>query len=182
MGAEHRIDLVDEPGEMAKLDRRTPPPGKLPEKRIELHEIDLEGRRKLKHGWSQPSPQRVNDLEKVGERLVIVTQPMNMSDTAGGLHHKAEVFGNLLGPAGQHRFGRYAIERVVDLDRVEPLGIVRQHLCSGELRGIEAPSPFRIGPATGADERSHNGRCQSRADVAGLRGWGLGLVWGDFLI
>src|SRR3954449_4693269 len=88
---------------------------------------------------------------------------MDVSDAAGGLHHKAEMIGNLLGPAGQHCFCGYAIERVVDLDRAESLRIVRQHLFSAELGGVEAPSPFRIGPAAGADVCAPMGSC--RADL-----------------
>ena len=51
---------------------------------------------------------------------------------------------NELGPPQQQPLGWHPIKCVVNLDRGEPLRVVRKHLLRGELLGIEASLPFGV--------------------------------------
>ena len=76
-----------------------------------------------------------------------------MSDALRRLDHEAEVLGHLLGPTLEHRLLRHPVERVVDLDRREALGVVAQHVLRRQLLRVEVALPFRVRVAAGADPR-----------------------------
>src|SRR5271163_4829837 len=59
--------------------------------------------------------------------------------------------GRLRRPLLEHLAPRHRAERVVNLDRGQPLGIVRKHFGARELGGIEAAQPFLVAEARGAD-------------------------------
>src|SRR5256884_7886633 len=67
------------------------------------------------------------------------------------LFRSPEPLRRLAVPAGEDLLVRRAIERVVDLDRLEALGVVRQHLRRRELLRIEAALPFGVVVARGSD-------------------------------
>ena len=81
---------------------------------------------------------------KTSGQLLAVLQSRVVSNATRSLQREAEFLWRHLGPSGQKTFGRHPVEGVVDLDRWQPLGIVRKHLLRREPLGIEASLPLRI--------------------------------------
>src|SRR6185436_1670097 len=78
-----------------------------------------------------------------------------MRDLFGRLQRELEVLRRLSTPTLEDLLVRRAIERVVDLDRREALGVVGQHLRGGERLRVEAPLPFRVVVSGGSDPDGH---------------------------
>ncbi len=65
-------------------------------------------------------------------------------DSPGCLECERKPGRGLCIPAGDRLGVRHPIERVIDLDGGEPLGVVGEHLGRRELLGVETPPPLRI--------------------------------------
>ena len=72
------------------------------------------------------------------------------------LQRETEIFRDLLLPIFQQALLRHAIERSVDLDGAEALGIVLKHVFRRDLFRIEASFPLLVAVAAGADEEIHD--------------------------
>ena len=87
------------------------------------------------------------------------------------LHVHREPVGRAIGPALHHGLARQPIERRVDLDRVEALGVVRQAFLRRELRRVEVLRQGLVGPGArpDADRRRHDSRLhQNRRESCGV--------------
>src|SRR4051812_23051002 len=106
-------------------------------------------------------PEERAELPAVGERLerleealdirVQRLQPLDVRQVATGLDGEDETRRALLHPALDRRGGGQPVEGVVDLDRVEALGVVREPPALRQALGIETLAPVRVGPAGAAD-------------------------------
>src|SRR3954470_4619399 len=79
-----------------------------------------------------------------------------MRDPSRRFQRKDERLRRPSGPAREQRFSRDAVERVIDLDGVEPLGIIRKHLAGRELLRIKRSSPLGIVVTGRSDKVVHS--------------------------
>src|SRR5205814_1640717 len=70
-----------------------------------------------------------------------------VGEAAVGLHAEAKTWRSLGRPVEQGRLGRGAVEAAVELDAVEPLGVIPEHLRAGERGRVERALPARIAEA-----------------------------------
>src|SRR5215470_5501705 len=84
-----------------------------------------------------------------------LAQSLLVADPARRLERESKVVRHLLRPLSEHRLRRHAIERIVDLDRVEMPGVEAQHLAGGELLRIERALPFFIRVAARSSQHLH---------------------------
>src|SRR5207249_9297385 len=111
--------------------------------------------RQLKQDRPELRAQFARRLEEVAQRVVHVAEAGDVRDALGCLENEGEPSRRGGVPAG-HRFRvRHAIERVVDLHRGEPLGVILEHLGLGHLGRIERPLPLGEVVAGGADPEVH---------------------------
>src|SRR5438094_618814 len=94
-------------------------------------------------------------LEKVAPRMVDVPEQGDVRDGLRCFEHEREPRGCGGVPARDGLRVRHAVERIVDLDRRESLGIILEHLRLGELRGIERPLPLGEVVARRPDANPH---------------------------
>src|SRR5580698_7127534 len=108
------------------------------EKGAEQPQILLEVGRQLEEENAELGAERVGGLHEVLQQLLAVLEPGGVSDALRRLQCELERLRRRLAPTRENfRVGR-AIKGVVDLDRIEALRVVREHLCGGELLRIEA--------------------------------------------
>src|SRR5262245_2686245 len=81
-----------------------------------------------------------------------------MCDLLRSLNGKLELWRRSCCPALDSFGGRHAIERVIDLDAVQPASVVLKELLFGKALGIEHRTPFFIAEA----RRSEPNPCHSR--------------------
>ena len=103
------------------------------------------------HG-PEPLAQRAGRLAQARQAVGDVGELLLVRDAARALERELEPGGRLGGPLAEHLGRGHPVEGVVDLDGVEALGVVREHLRRGELLGVEAALPGRVAEAAGADE------------------------------
>ena len=139
------------PRRVPELERGAGVRGKDAEKRIEHREILAEIRRQLEEDRAELGSERRCGPQKVLQEVRAIAQLRDVRDALGGLEGQPEPLRRLAVPAGEDLLVRRAIERVVDLDRLEALGVVRQHLRRRELLRIEAALPFGVVVARGSD-------------------------------
>jgi len=72
--------------------------------------------------------------ERVGG-LFDVAQLGEVRDALRSLQRETKIRGRARGPSFKHRRLRHRAERVVDLDRRHPLGVVLEHLGGGSFSG-----------------------------------------------
>ena len=125
------------------------------EERAQPGHVLLHVRRQLKERGPEPLFQGSSHFEKIGHRLVAVLEALHVRDPLRRLEDELKVGGDLARPGFEHRGLGHAIEGVVDLDRLEPLGVVTQHLLVRQFLRIEAPLPFLVGVAARADLDLH---------------------------
>src|SRR5439155_25075064 len=85
------------------------------------------------------------------DRLLFAGEPLDVGDIAAALDRKEEAGWGLLSPGLKPLTRRLAVERVVELDGVEVLGIEREVFSCRHLLRIEALSPMWVRPARTAD-------------------------------
>ena len=84
-----------------------------------------------------------------------LAQPRVVGDPLPCLERKAKPLRHLRRPSFQDLHRRLAVERIVDLDGIELLGVVREHLLRREILGVEAASPGFVVVSAGADVHPH---------------------------
>src|SRR5690606_38549704 len=99
--------------------------------------------------------ERFRDAEQVRRRLLDLTESLDVRDQSRRLERELESRWHTLRPLPKRRLVRQAIERVVQLDRVEPLRVVRQHVGLLHLLRIEGASPFLVAEAARSRADTH---------------------------
>ena len=156
--AQRLIYLVGEPRLVPELPGTPQVRRKLGEEIVHPVQVLLEVRRKLKQDRTELRPQLARRLEKEAERVVHVPEPRDVSDALRRLEDEREG-GRCSSIPARHGLGiRHPIERVVDLDSPEALGVVLEHLRLRQLRRVERPLPFGEVVPGGADADVHTTR------------------------
>src|SRR6185312_10492047 len=107
-------------------------------------------------GAKLPAPrQRFEWLIEAPDPSVEHRQPLDVGDVAAHLHREAEPFGTLIDPALDGGAGGEAVEGVVDLDRVEVLGVEAEPGALRDALRIEELAPVGVDPARAADVDLH---------------------------
>src|SRR2546430_8429439 len=121
------------------------------QKLVEDGQILPQEGRQLKQQRPKLVAERAGHLtERAHERRAIL-EPAVVRDSPWRLEGELEGRRGLAGPAVDELLGRHSVERVVDLNGLEPRRIVRQHLRCREIGRIEATLPFGVVVAGGAD-------------------------------
>jgi hypothetical protein len=132
---------------MSELQYPAPTRGQQDEKVTQAADVDLLIRRQLKEDRSELRAQVIRPLQKQGQLTGYVPKTFDMSDIPAGLDGEVELVGGHLTPALEHFGCREAVKRIVELDRLEPVGEVPQLLPGREPGRIEyalAPVPVHV--------------------------------------
>jgi len=95
--------------------------------------------------------ERLDRLEEPAESAFRLEQALDVGDVTADLDRELEVTGGPFGPAANRRFGGQPVEGVVDLDRVEDLGVALEPAPLGQPFGVENAPPIAVVPARAAD-------------------------------
>lgn len=101
--------------------------------------------------------QRRERLEEAPERGLAIAELEAMRDERRALHDRVEAARQCVLPSCGRRGAREAVVRVVDLDRIEALGVVRQAIGEREICRIERAAPVGVDPARGPDPERASG-------------------------
>jgi len=129
------------------------------QERLEL--IGLEVVRELEDEGPALLPEEVHDLEEAAELGVAVDEPLLVRDHRGDLRGEDEARRRVAFPLADHGFAGGAVPGGVDLDGVEPPGVVGEELAGLGARGVERAAPRVGGPAgrSGAERFLVHRRC-----------------------
>jgi len=148
---EQRVDLVAVPARIAELDRVAARARKRLQERREAFDVDRPSRRQLIQDRSERARETLRAGEEQPDRIGRILQLLHVRQVAARLHRVDEPARRAVRPPGEgFRFGE-PIERVVDLDGIEPLSVIRQPPGLGELSRIKITAPMRILPARATD-------------------------------
>ena len=122
----------------------------------ETRDVLLHEGRKLEEHRSLPRTEDLRGLEEVRHGVGRVRgEALLVGDPARGLKHEREVVGDLAHPALEQLPGRHAVERVVDLDRLEALGVEAEHVRFLQVLGVERALPFLVAVSARPHEDLH---------------------------
>ena len=141
---EARIHIGVVPRGVAELEGRTRRAGHLREERVEGGDVFLERGRQLEQQGAEFRAQLAGQTAEGVQFRPALAQLLDVRDSPRRFEREEERVGRRRGPAGQHLRGRHPVEGVVDLDRPEPLGVVRQHAAARPPLGVEAAPPLRV--------------------------------------
>ena len=102
--------------------------------------------------WNRMGPRR---SPRPVARSLRIPQPLQVGDESARLHRDDEPGRRLVPPAFERGALGEAVERVVHLDRAEPLGVVREPVPLRHAIRIEHAPPVVVLPTAGADVRPH---------------------------
>src|SRR6266849_8726925 len=117
------------------------------QQRIEQRDVLPPRRRALQQYRTKAFAQDRDSLGEDAREADLVERFGRVGQSAVRLHAEAEVRRRLGSPLEKRRFGRRAVEAAVQLDAVEPLGVVAKHLRAGQGRWIELALPGRVAEA-----------------------------------
>src|SRR5581483_2605252 len=136
---------------IAEFDR-VPPRSRQPAQEcVEPIQIQRPARRQLIEDRAQRGAEASRSREEQLQRFGRVFQFLHVREVAAGFHRVHEPWRCAPRPRRERRRVRQAIERVVDLDGIEPLRVILEPLRGGEPGGIEIASPVLILPPRTAD-------------------------------
>ena len=92
------------------------------------------------------------DAAKCRRRVTGFSQPCLVGNPTAGFEREPKMLLAPLGPTTKQARRRHPIERIVDFDRRQPLGIKRKHPLGRKPIRIELPLPLGIVVARGAGE------------------------------
>jgi len=95
--------------------------------------------------------QDAGDFEKTLERAFTIAKAFDVGDLLIGFESEAETFGDTFGPAEEDRFGRHAVETVIDFDGGKLFAVEREHVFVRKFFRIEGALPLFVGVAGSAD-------------------------------
>src|SRR5207302_1626206 len=154
MLANHLVRVLVEPRCVAELHGRRS--GERAEQRVEQGDVLLTGWRELQQHRTQPLAQESDSpAEDPGQADPVETLG-RIGESAICLHAEAKAGRSLRRPFRKGRLRRCAVEAAVELDSVEPLGVVAEHLRAGELLRIELAFPACVAEA-GRPGEEHRG-------------------------
>ena len=110
---------------------------------------------KLKEDQPQSILQRIRSLDQVFEGVPYFFETLQMRDRPGGFEDETKIRRHLLGPALEHRSFGKAVERVIDFDSWQTLGVERQHLIVLQVLRIERAFPFFVAEPAGSEAEPH---------------------------
>src|SRR2546423_6675713 len=118
---------------------------------LEALEVQVEVRLELKEDRTKLGAEPAGCVNNQVDRFRLDCQPLDMGDVAAALDGEKEARRRLLRPANKALPRRPPIEGVIELDRVQVLGVESELLARRVLLGIEALTPVRIRPSVTAD-------------------------------
>src|SRR6266849_1819839 len=122
-----------EPGRVPELESGAAILRQLAQKISQPAKVLLEEGRHLEQDGPKLRTQLPSRLQEEGDRVAGIVQLAPMGDALGRFEREDECLRNLLGPLGDHRWGRHPVEGVVDLDGVEPGGVEAEHFRGGQV-------------------------------------------------
>src|SRR5262245_60124576 len=149
-----------QPGRMTELKGRLRVPRQFREKGVEQGQVGLERRTELEQQDAQLRPKTCGGLTKRSHQLAAVAQPPIVRDAFGRLQGDPVWIGRPGRPALHKLLGGHPVERVVDFDRRESLGIITEHLAGRQCLGIEPAFPLRIVVTGSTDPNHHSAKCE----------------------
>ena len=129
---------------MARLDRHPNAKTERVERPVEPVDVDLEARRKLKQDRPESIAEDRRTVHQVLDRRPRIVEPLDVRQVATRLHREHEPVGHRVAPAAERRGRRHPVERHVQLDRIEVLGVERQPVTRLDEPGIERPTPVAV--------------------------------------
>src|SRR5687767_11615697 len=173
MRAQHVVHLVVEPRVVAELERDACVARDQRQQRLQPRDVLLHVRRQTEQHRPTLLAERRHGAEQVRDRVSHLLQPPAMRYDARSLYREPEPGCHLTRPLAQRRFVRQAVERVVQLDRIETLGVVRQH--TGFLHGfrVEAALPFLVRETARAGEYTHERQYAAARTTRPWRAYGV---------
>ena len=185
MGTKDSVDLVAEPGLMAKLKRDARSAGDVEswsrEEVAETCSVGHEIRWKLEEKETEFAclPYDLQYRDEVGEIGFAVGQAFDVGDALGSLEAETKEVGRSSKPAFEHHSGREGAEGVVDLYRAELARVKLKKAPRWGFIRIEGRFPGGIGPTRGSGIDASLGcsyGCFTR-ERQGLRKSGHGVGW-----
>src|SRR5690606_3056189 len=132
MPLERRVDAVVEPALVTELEGVTSALRKRREERLQTIEIEPPARRQLKQDRAEFIAETLDGAEHPVQALLRIPELLHMGDVAVCLDREAEVVRRLLAPGGEGLTFREAVERAVELDCIEALGVPGKLVRGGE--------------------------------------------------
>src|ERR1043166_7495580 len=120
------VDAFVVPAGLAELYRMTVAARQCTEKDLEALEVQRPARWKLVKDRSEPRSQLPRVIEEARERIVGILQLLHVRQEAPRLHGVEKARWRLLAPLRERLGRRQPVEAVVDLDRIERQGVVRE--------------------------------------------------------
>src|SRR5574341_2060602 len=144
---------------MAHLQRRTKPfhqalAGEGLQEPVEPRQVEVKCPRQLKQHGAEGVCEVPGAVEEGPQGLLDVFEPLHVGDEPAGLDGKDKTLGNALAPRHKRLLCGEPVERVVQLDGVELLGVEGEPLVVGELTRVEQLAPMWIDVTAGADEQA----------------------------
>src|SRR2546423_10124475 len=117
------------------------------QQRVEQPKVLLTRRRELQQHRPEMLRQHRDPLREDPGQADAVEALSRIRQSAVGLHAETKTRRSLRSPVEQSRFRRRAIEAAVQLDSVEALSVIAEHLRAGERGWIELALPWRVAEA-----------------------------------
>ena len=152
---EQLAQLRREPAVVAGLDRETGPALEGADRALEAVEIDLQARRELEQDRPEPVTEDRGPLHQVVDRPLRLLEAADVAEVPTRLDREPKVVRHRVAPPLEGVGRRHPIERDVQLDRLEVLGVVREPVAGLEEPRIERPAPVAIVEPGRADEQGH---------------------------
>src|SRR5438445_2073296 len=140
-----------EPGVVPEFQCEAPVGWQQANEALKAREVEVEVRLELKEDRTKLGVEPAGRVDNQVDRFRLDRQTLDMGDVATALDGEEEARWRLLRPANKTLPRRLPIEGVIELDRVEVLGVEGEVLARRELLGIEALTPVRIRPSGTAD-------------------------------
>src|SRR5213593_4614584 len=143
---EQVINRVDQPGGVPELEGVADIGRKASKEVREELQVASEVRRKLKEDWAEPvrGAERVDRAQKNLGEFGRVLEPQHVGNALVGFRGKEERRLGRLDPVLEGARRGEPPKRVVDLDAVQPTGIVLEKLFGGYIRGVKSGLPGGI--------------------------------------
>ena len=142
------------------------------QKRLQAGGVHFPPGRQLEHDGAQLVAQQVHAREEFFDAGLRVLQLLHVREKAATLGGEAEVRGRGVAPSDDAAVRRQAIKGVIQLDRMEAIRVVVEHLRSGQFLGIERAEPVLVVPAgrPNVDRGAHGAAISARIRAASA--WG----------
>ncbi len=142
---EQRVGFVIEPCRVPEFEGRAGAFGQEGQEALEFAEVLLHPRRKLEEDRAAFAAKTLRRFQEVLDFGGAVLEFLDVRDLLRGLEDKREVLWSVRRPLLEQLRLRHPVEGVVDLHRLETLGVVGEHPFVLELLGIEGPLPLLVG-------------------------------------